>query len=808
MASHRPDSSGALTSSDQQRSVEVAAAATAPPTRQLQPAAFGTTLAWTVTLAFAGFLLVMAVAMLVDHPHPMPCFPGEQNQDTETLLYLIAFAVALPLAVLVGPRLIDQVARGPNRCGLDALTALLAAALAFAIIAVKVATEVSRFDIAQTTLVAIVLWWAVAIPSIWHASRPHPWHALLILERAATAIWFVAGTLTFGVLLCVGHPSSANPVALVVCAALAGGSLVAFERPRLPVAARRWTIAIDSVVVALVLLAVPDLVVVRPELQAGNTAITTEIQIVQFHQNFLLGPANEVLSGGAMLVDTVSQYGVASIYFLVGWFELVPIGYGTFGLLSAACSALAFAAGYGLLRVAGVSWLLAATTLVIAVIALVFNSAYPINAIPQDSTLRFGMPIAVVLPLVAAQRWPRYRAAAWWIAVIFVGISSLWSFEALVYSLVCFAAMLSLATWLGPARNRSRWFAKLALLALAVCVGAHVLFAVLTRLATGHLPDWGQYLAYLQAFLFGELGDLNFDFPPWSPGLAVGAGYLASAAGVALLILRQPQLVRVERTMISALTAATAYGVAIYSYYDNRSTDFILTGVALPAFLAATLWLSLVLRSAEVSRPAKRGALAFALAVATLVVAVGWSSSIERYPHSALAHVLRPGQSMRAAIERLWHMPPLRPAAPAGQRLLERYMPSARRSLLVMTPDLETEVLLRSRRGNVLPLAAPWQDSFIAEQRLPALRDAVDELRSGQRMLLDKPARETFATLRATPSFDPLANRCEPGKPVLIPADLAPLQTWALQRIGERFDLETIATDSSGLAVVELIERR
>ncbi len=51
-------------------------------------------------------------------------------------------------------------------------------------------------------------------------------------------------------------------------------------------------------------------------------------------QDYLLGSANQLLGGGALLVNVpVSQYGVGLIYFLDGWFHLVPIGYGTLGLL-------------------------------------------------------------------------------------------------------------------------------------------------------------------------------------------------------------------------------------------------------------------------------------------------------------------------------------------------------------------------------------------------------------------------------------------------------------------------------------------
>ena len=56
--------------------------------------------------------------------------------------------------------------------------------------------------------------------------------------------------------------------------------------------------------------------------------------IIQVQQDYILGSANQLLGGGALLVNVpISQYGVGLIYFLYAWFHVAPIGYGTFGLL-------------------------------------------------------------------------------------------------------------------------------------------------------------------------------------------------------------------------------------------------------------------------------------------------------------------------------------------------------------------------------------------------------------------------------------------------------------------------------------------
>ena len=49
-------------------------------------------------------------------------------------------------------------------------------------------------------------------------------------------------------------------------------------------------------------------------------------------------------------------------------------------------------------------------------------------------------------------------------------------------------------------------------------------------------------------------------------------------------------------------------------------------------------------------------------------------------------------------------------------------MPGERRVLIVVKPDLATEILMRSGRSNQLPFSDPLEDSFVGSRNLPALR--------------------------------------------------------------------------------------
>jgi hypothetical protein len=743
----------------------------------------------------------MSALLLVDHPTQLPAPLGEQNQDAETALYLIAFVVILPLALFAAPRLADAIAAGPNGAALSPLAGLLVATLAATVLAVRVSSSLPWGDGVGVALAGTAAWSAGAAAVLVRAMRPREWPALLRLSGTDAAVWTLAALLVFGTLLALTSLGSLSVPALVLGGLAAAGALALLSGRALPRAPRRWGPAFDAVAVLLLLLAVPNLVIFSPESAAGNPSIAFETGIIQFHQDFLLGPANQVLGGSAVLVDTASQYGVGPIYLMAGWFQLAPIGYGTFGFLDGALTALVYVAAYSLLRIAGTARPLAAAALALGVIALVFNLPYAVGALPQQGPLRFGLPMLVVLAMVAGARWPGRERATRAAALAVVGLSSIWALEGFAYTVAVFAALAVLIAATMAAGGRLRWLVRQAAFAAAACVCAHLLFAGATLAVTGELPDWGEYLAYLDAFLFGSLGDLTYDVSPWSPGLAVGATYMASAAAIVLLVVRHRDFVVRERTALLALTGTTAYGITLFSYFVDRSVDTLLLYVSLPVLLTGTLWLSLLIRSDDVvPRRVRSGGFAYALAVGVLMLAAAWPSVDNRFPESALAHAFPRGKSLRDAVHRLWHPPPLDPRAVAGQQLVESYMPGRHIPVLV-EPDLGTEILVRSDRANELPFGDPWEDSFVPDERISELRRAVDDLRPGDLLLTDEDALKVLPTLR-TPRSSGLFPAASAA------ATLALLQISVLRWIDRRFELRPVHRGAGGLVVVRLVPRR
>ena len=757
-----------------------------------------------MTIAFALSAAAVSLVVLLVDPQPVLRFEDvllAQRQDAENAVFLTSFFVILPLTLAAVPRLADTIASGPNAAALPSLAAALAGGLALALLLARV-SDLLWGGGAALALIGCGIWAALAAGLLARAARPRPWPALSRVAGLSATLWALAGALVLGMLVGLTDTDSLHLAVLAGGGLAVGGALLAHERLRLPRLSGRWSVGADAAIAALLFAAVPDLVIFRPEEAPGNAVVAFETGIIQFHQNLLLGPANEVLAGGAVLVDTVSQYGVGPIYLLAAWLEVLPAGYGAFGLLDGLLTATLYASSYCLLRLAGVSRPLAAAGMAVAVLVLIYSLPYSVGALPEQGPLRFGLPMIVLTAAAVGARWPRHLRLAWGVAIVTVGLASIWAFEAFVYTLATFAGLVSVRACAGPQGRRLRWIGRQAALTAVACIAAHAIFAAATLAAAGELPDWGQYLAFLRGFLFGKLGEVTYDFSSWSPGLAVAAGYMASAAAIALLLTRRPDLARREWPAVVSLSGTTAYGIALFSYFVDRSGDGILPYVCLPALLTATLWIGLLLRiPVEVPRRIRLGALAFGLSVAALAVSIAWSSVSERFPRSALAHAAPRGKSLRDALDRLGDPPPLDSRAPAGELVLDRYLPGEHRVLIVTVPDLGVEILIRGGRANQLPFGDPIEDSFIASERLPLLREAVADLEPGTRLLLDRAALDALATIRSTGHSDRRGALTDLG-------DLAPLQLRVLEWIEERFRLRRVHSDGGWFTVAELALRR
>lgn len=749
-------------------------------------------------LASAAYLLLPAIEL----PEPFE----DHHQTAETAVFLITLVIVLPLAVWTVPRLADRIA-SRSRTAAAGAAALVCATLVAGLVLVRVSTALPWGGGMPTLLAVTAMWW-IGVGAV--VARALVAADVGLLERVgarAGDVWGAAAVLAVGVIAAFAIWASVSAPVLAAAIAIAAAGLFAIRRFELP-APTRFGWVVDLAMVGLLLLAVPNLVVLRPDVDAESFLTLT----IDMHQNFFVAPASDLLAGGTLLVDTFSQYGVVSIAFIAGWFDIVGVGNGTLGLLEGLMSALVFAAGYLVVRASGAGRALAVTGFAVATVVLVFGLVYPVGGLLQHGAIRFGMPMAILAAAAVELRFERFAAPARVLAFATVGLSSVWALEAFGYTAFTFAAIVAAGAALEPAGGRLRYASRRAVAALAACIAAHLILAAVTLAISGSLPDWAVYLSTLREFLGGRIGELTYDFSAWSPGLAVGALYAVSAVGVALIVLRRRDLALGERAAVVLLAGSTAYGVALFSYLVNRSADHIVPYVSLPAFMVVMIWLGLLGRTAGAGARPVRVLLALSLAASALMVAVASSSVDLRLSQSALAHVVPGGQSTRAALARLRHMPQISPGADEAELLLDSYWAGSSRALVITEPDRGIEALAQTGRRNLLPLTNPLESSFVPVQSLERLDEALAAIEPGELMLTDENALRTFAQLQRNPDRMPrTGSELDPLSPQALrfvaPGGLAVLQKYALGRLGERFDAEVVARSEGGLLVVELVPR-
>lgn len=734
----------------------------------------------TITGGF--FLLLMPFLLELIPATRLPAPFTEQNQTAESLIYLLSFGVALPAAIWVAFRL---EARQPDRPAFEALAATLLGGLALTVILIWLATELGADRLASTFLLGLA--WFLAVATL--SRRPYG-------SRAPRLAWVAALTLVAGAIATVVGWSTISLPALLVSLALGllVLALVTNGRPWPPLP--RWLrVAVDVGVVGLLLLAVPDTMILYPEAALTDGVAAFDTEVIQFHQNLYLGAASQVLAGYPVLANTVSQYGAASIYLIAGFFKLVPISHGLLGLLDGMLTGLCFAAGYLTLRLAGIGRTIASLTMLVALIALAWGSHYPQGSLLQQGSIRFGLPMILIPLAVAIWRLPRFSTWFRVAALAVVGLSAIWALEAFIYVTFTWVAivLVNLAR-VEPGRRLSVLIREAALTLASIAV-FHLAFAVATLVAAGSLPDWGSYLTYLSEFLGGDIGDLTYDFDPFSPALGVAFAYLASAAGVVALVLRGG--LRDRPGTLVALAGLTAYGVILFSYFDNRSLASILSYVSLPAVLLAGLWLGLLMdRSGGFGLFARRLAGTVAVAGSAVLISVAWPIAEERAPDSVLAVALPGGPGLKERLQRLRQMPPLVEGADTGQMLVDRYIPGDGPVAVVAVPDLDVNILVRAGRANALGITDAKEASWVPGPHVDEVSDRVAGLEPGQRMLLDAPALAAWRLVQAGRADDrEIANTTGIGL----------IQILALRQIAERFRLETVARDPGGLRVVRLV---
>jgi hypothetical protein len=450
-------------------------------------------------------------------------------------------------------------------------------------------------------------------------------------------------------------------------------------------------------------------------------------QTLPGHQNFYLGPVNDIDHGRYMLVDDYSQYGVGVIYFLAAVLAPLPLGYGSFVLVLGLLTVVMFSAVYAVLRIATRSATFAALGTFAALTASVIATLGESTQVPSTGFLRFGLPWLVVCALVVAYRRDRPSRLPLLIAYALVGIACIWSFEAAFYSVITFAATVIAVAWTGPAGTRLRC-ACVHLGAGAVsALIAVTAFVAATEIGRGELPRPSGYIDFLRLYSVKGFGTLPI--PAWSLGYLMCALYALSICGIAVILRHARGTALAQPSTIVPLIAVTAFGATAFTYFVGRSHPNNLTHVAPPFVAMVVLWTALAWRAwAHGRHPAAAAALALCALAGSLLVAQQLPSLIGKTDDSALVAVARSatgGRTLPHELRILMSEPVADPHARAVELLVRRSVPRNAPLLVATNPSVATEALIRLNRSDVLPIGAAEQDMLVPRRRALLARDAL-----------------------------------------------------------------------------------
>jgi hypothetical protein len=489
------------------------------------------------------------------------------------------------------------------------------------------------------------------------------------------------------------------------------------------------------------------------------------------NHNYFLGAALDVLHGHPMLVNTFSQYGVGLMDVLAAIFLVVPMGYGTFTLLLSAGTALLFAVVYVVLRWSTESLIIAAVGLSVAIVLGTFGTVEFYPWAPSTGVLRFGLPWLVILFSLASARTASHRRLFDALVVAIVAVAAAWSAETGAYCLGTAGALacLDAAVADAPVRERIRMAVRRTALLLAATASGLLTFTLLTQVLAGAWPNWGAYLYYIRLYTTGGFG--NEPIGPWSPGLALGAMYTVSAIVIVLLAVSRPAFVRERLVAFRAASGLTVLGAIVYTYFLGRANPNNLYHISPPGVTLVFVWLGIV-RSTFDSRLAVAIASGTAIFGGAMIVANETGTLRRKYPTTALAALLGNAPSLTSEVRRLWQNPVINPESAHVVEFVSSLERGRTSLTLLLTPDVETETLVRLGTANAVGSSQPCQESLSSQG----------------------PARDAKEVRALQPGGVVVTSTSPSDGGVLLP-----IEQYTLTLLRDRFTLQQIAADGKGL---------
>ena len=337
-------------------------------------------------------------------------------------------------------------------------------------------------------------------------------------------------------------------------------------------------------------------------------------------------------------------------------------------------------------------------------------------------------------------------------------------------------ACLDAAVWDGGSRERVRMAARRIAQLVGASVSALLMFTLLTRAFAGAWPNWGGYLYYVRLYTTGGFG--NLPIASWSPGLALGAMYTVSAIVIVLLALTRPGFVRERVVAFRAASGLTVLGAVVYTYFLGRAHPNNLIHISPPAIALLFVWLGIA-RSTLDGRLVVAIASGTAVFLGAMVVASEGHDISEKYPTTALAAVLGGSPSLSSELSTLWRNTVVDPSSVHVAQFVSPFGSRHASPTLLLTPNVQTEALVRLGRANALESSNPCQES-LSTQAPGHVAKAVRSLQPGG-IVVTSTAPNDAGTL-------------------------LPIEQYTLELLRARFTLQEIAADGQGMQAFRMTD--
>ena len=434
------------------------------------------------------------------------------------------------------------------------------------------------------------------------------------------------------------------------------------------------------------------------------------------HYNFFLAPVNDVMNGRILFVNSTSQYGFGSVYFITLFFRLfhMPIFYT--GLSALICLLY-------ILYYLVITLVLHKTTdhLILSLMglaAIVYFNYLSVNwpsmlRIPAQSPLRYGFSYLILL---LALRRGEYHKRVWLILeIIVLVIVSFWSLESFLYTMIPLIVFDLINDIYFASKLKSGliiFFKRLVLQFGAVLISwciACLFFLIFSK----QVPNLTYYFQYFGAYIPTNTQSFSINFFDFWSG-AVIAVYLLSIYFVFYLRSANGRIVPdlISRKKVAMIASISTLGLLQYTYYFVYNLDFHLALLCVPLIIILLLWAS-ILESSEIPRLLRLSLITVMIFSFSLCALLTMPAFREKISASLFATVTSSveGKS-RFYISNPYIAQPTNENVSNLVTLIHKYAGDEQQIAVFADSEDETEALLLTHKTHLLDITDPFMTAI------------------------------------------------------------------------------------------------